>query len=113
MHFDPQLTRNFKTNTMLSFVYSKLLRHKVGADVQPGTFLAEPDLAERSEAPNDITYLFKPLWACCALHATPLSQRGDEGISSAATPSKSPLAPLYQRGESGRDHGQQGVLVLH
>jgi hypothetical protein len=28
VHFDPQLTRNFKTNTTLSFVYSKLLRHK-------------------------------------------------------------------------------------
>src|SRR6266571_6132555 len=42
VHFDPQLTRNFKTNTTLSFVYSKLLRHKVGPDVPPGTFLVEP-----------------------------------------------------------------------
>jgi peptide/nickel transport system substrate-binding protein len=58
VHFDPQLTRNFKTNTTLSFVYSKLLRHRVGADVQPGTFLVEPDLAERWEAPDDTTYLF-------------------------------------------------------
>jgi ABC-type transport system substrate-binding protein len=58
VHFDPQLTRNFKTNTTLSFVYSKLLRHKVGADVQPGTFIIEPDLAERWEAPDDTTYLF-------------------------------------------------------
>ena len=38
VHFDPQLTRNFKTNTTLSFVYSTLLRHKVGAGTQPGTF---------------------------------------------------------------------------
>jgi ABC-type transport system substrate-binding protein len=58
VHFDPQLTRNFKTNTTLSFVYSKLLRHKVGADVQPGAFLVEADLAERWEAPDDTTYLF-------------------------------------------------------
>jgi peptide/nickel transport system substrate-binding protein len=58
VHFDPQLTRNFKTNTTLSFVYSKLLRHKVGADVRPGTFIVEPDLAERWEAPNDTTYIF-------------------------------------------------------
>jgi peptide/nickel transport system substrate-binding protein len=58
VHFDPQLTRNFKTNTTLSFVYSKLLRHKVGADVPPGTFIVEPDLAERWEAPDDTTYLF-------------------------------------------------------
>src|SRR3989442_6270009 len=28
-HFDPHLTRNFKTNTTLSFVYSTLLLHKV------------------------------------------------------------------------------------
>src|SRR5213592_5095429 len=51
VHFDPQLTRNFKPNTTLSFVYSKLLRHKVGPDVPPGTFIVEPDLAERWEAP--------------------------------------------------------------
>jgi hypothetical protein len=30
VHFDPYLTRNFKLHTALSFVYSKLLRHKVG-----------------------------------------------------------------------------------
>jgi peptide/nickel transport system substrate-binding protein len=57
-HFDPHLTRNFKTHTTLSFVYSKLLRHKVGPDVPPGTFLVEPDLADRWEAPDDTTYLF-------------------------------------------------------
>src|SRR5438128_1761054 len=57
-HFDPHLTRNFKSNTALSFVYSKLLRHKVGADVPPGTFIVEPDLAERWEAPDDTTYIF-------------------------------------------------------
>src|SRR5262245_37464535 len=44
-HFDPHLTLNFKTNTTLSFVYSKLVRHKVGAGVTPGTFTIEPDLA--------------------------------------------------------------------
>ena len=35
-HFDPHLTLNFKTNNTLSFVYSKLVRHKVGAGVKPG-----------------------------------------------------------------------------
>jgi peptide/nickel transport system substrate-binding protein len=58
VHFDPHLTRNFKTHTALSFVYSKLLRHKVGADVRPGTFIVEPDLAERWESPDDTTYVF-------------------------------------------------------
>src|SRR5262245_38245594 len=48
-HFDPHLTRNFKTNTTLSFVYSTLLRHTVGAGTQPGTFAVEPHLAERWE----------------------------------------------------------------
>jgi peptide/nickel transport system substrate-binding protein len=58
VHFDPHLTRNFKTHTALSFVYGKLLRHKVGADVQPGTFILEPDLAERWEELDDTTYIF-------------------------------------------------------
>ena len=57
-HFDPHLTRNFMTMTTLSFVYSKLLRHKVGPGVAPGTFAVEPDLAERWETPNDTTYVF-------------------------------------------------------
>ncbi|HSF28905.1 MAG TPA: ABC transporter substrate-binding protein [Candidatus Tectomicrobia bacterium] len=58
VHFDPHLTRSFRTHTALSFVYSKLLRHKVGADVRPGTFIVEPDLAERWEEPDDTTYIF-------------------------------------------------------
>src|SRR5262245_25313417 len=57
-HFDPHLTRAFMTMTTLSFVYSKLLRHKAGAGVQPGTFALEPDLAERWEQPDDTTYVF-------------------------------------------------------
>src|SRR5881296_558225 len=36
-HFDHHLTLNFKTNTTLSFVYSKLVRHRIG--VAPGTFV--------------------------------------------------------------------------
>src|SRR2546428_11098666 len=58
VHFDPHLTRDGRTHTVLSFVYSKLLRHKVGADVPPGTFSVEPDLAERWELPDDTTYIF-------------------------------------------------------
>jgi peptide/nickel transport system substrate-binding protein len=46
------------THTALSFVYNKLLRHKVGPDVPPGTFIVEPDLAERWESPDDTTYIF-------------------------------------------------------
>jgi peptide/nickel transport system substrate-binding protein len=58
VHFDPHLTRNARTHTALSFVYSKLLRHKVGADVRPGTFIIESDQAERWESPDDTTYIF-------------------------------------------------------
>jgi peptide/nickel transport system substrate-binding protein len=58
VHFDPHLTVSFKTHTTLSFVYNKLVRHKVGADVPPGTFIVEPDLAERWEELDDTTYVF-------------------------------------------------------
>ena len=58
VHFDPHLTISFKTHTTLSFVYNKLVRHKVGADVPPGTFVVEPDLAERWEELDDTTYVF-------------------------------------------------------
>ena len=58
VHFDHHLTVNFKTNSTLSFTHSRLVRHKVGAEVPPGTFLVEPDLAERWEQPDDTTYVF-------------------------------------------------------
>src|SRR5262245_64595159 len=58
VHFDPHLTRDGRTHTTLSFVYSKLLRHKVGGDVPPGTFSVEPDLAARWEVLDDTTYIF-------------------------------------------------------
>jgi peptide/nickel transport system substrate-binding protein len=57
-HFDPHLTFNVRTHTTLSFVYSKLVRYRVGAGVPLGTFIIEPDLAERWEAPDDTTYVF-------------------------------------------------------
>jgi peptide/nickel transport system substrate-binding protein len=57
-HFDPHLTLNFKTNTTLSFVYSKLVRHRVGAGVTPGTFTIEPELADRWEEPDETTMVF-------------------------------------------------------
>jgi peptide/nickel transport system substrate-binding protein len=57
-HFDHHQTLNFKTNTTLSFVYNRLVRHQVGPDIQPGTFIVEPDLAEGWEQPDDTTYVF-------------------------------------------------------
>src|SRR6266704_1692831 len=57
-HFDPHLTINGKTHNTVSFVYSTLVRHKVGGDVPPGTFTVEPHVAERWEALDDTTYVF-------------------------------------------------------
>src|SRR5499426_1781330 len=57
-HFDPHLTLNFKTNTTLSFVYNRLVRYKTGPGVPPGVFTVEPDLAERWDAPDELTYVF-------------------------------------------------------
>jgi peptide/nickel transport system substrate-binding protein len=58
VHFDPHLTRDARTHSVLSFLSSRLLRYKVGGDVRPGTFIVEPDLAERWEEPDDTTYVF-------------------------------------------------------
>jgi peptide/nickel transport system substrate-binding protein len=57
-NFDPQLTVAGFTQSTVGFVYSKLVRHKVGGDVPPGTFIIEPDLAERWEELDDTTYVF-------------------------------------------------------
>ena len=57
-NFDHQLTVAGFTQSTASFVYSKLVRHKVGGDVPPGTFIIEPDLAERWEELDDTTYVF-------------------------------------------------------
>ena len=57
-HFDHHLTIAAFTQSTVGFVYSKLVRHKVGADVPPGTFIIEPDLAERWEELDDTTYVF-------------------------------------------------------
>jgi len=58
VHFDHHLTLNARTNTTLSFVHSTLLRYKVGSEIAPGTYIVEPHLAERWEAPDDLTYVF-------------------------------------------------------
>src|SRR5262245_28187462 len=57
-HFDPHLVLGGKTHNTVSFVYSRLVRHKVGAGVTPGSFILEPDLAERWEQPDETTYVF-------------------------------------------------------
>ena len=58
-HWDPQLQISYKTHTALTFTHSRLVRHKAGPSVQPGTFPIEGDLAESWTQPNDTTYVFK------------------------------------------------------
>src|SRR5207247_2287508 len=45
-HFDPFQTIAFKTHIPLTFTHSRLLKHKAGPSVAPGTFPIEGDLAE-------------------------------------------------------------------
>jgi peptide/nickel transport system substrate-binding protein len=58
-HFDPFQTISYKTHIALSFTHSRLLRHKAGPGVAPGTFPIEGDLAESWTQPSDTTYVFK------------------------------------------------------
>src|SRR5262245_19967528 len=58
-HFDPYLIVAFKTQIVYSFTHSRLLKHKAGPGVQPGSFTLEGDLAESWSQPDDATYVFK------------------------------------------------------
>jgi peptide/nickel transport system substrate-binding protein len=58
-HFDPMLTSSFKTHSALSFTHSRLMRHRAGPAVAPGTFPLEGDLAESWTQPSETTYVFK------------------------------------------------------
>jgi peptide/nickel transport system substrate-binding protein len=58
-HWDPHLTVSYKTHIAYSFTHGRLLKHKVGPGVAPGTFPIEGDLAESWTQPNETTYVFK------------------------------------------------------
>src|SRR5262244_627596 len=58
-HFDPYLIVAFKTQIVYSFTHSRLLKHKAGPGVQPGSFALESDLAESWSQPDETTYVFK------------------------------------------------------
>jgi peptide/nickel transport system substrate-binding protein len=58
-HFDPQLTVSYKTHILYSFTHSRLVKHRTGPSVVPGTFPIEGDLAESWTQPNELTYVFK------------------------------------------------------
>ena len=58
-HWDPYLIIAFKTQIPYSFTHSRLLKHKAGPAIAPGTFPFEGDLAESWSQPDDTTYIFK------------------------------------------------------
>ncbi|PYN99725.1 MAG: hypothetical protein DMD91_12050 [Candidatus Rokuibacteriota bacterium] len=58
-HFDPQLIVAYKTQVIYSFTHNRLLKHKAGPAVQPGSFVLEGDLAESWAQKDDLTYVFK------------------------------------------------------
>src|SRR5688572_4153958 len=58
-HWDPMLTIAFKTHIPQTFTHSRLVKHKAGPNVTPGTFPIEGDLAESWTQPNETTFVFK------------------------------------------------------
>ena len=58
-HFDPHLTISYKTHIPYTFTHSRLIKHKAGPGVQPGTFPLEGDLAESWTQPSPNVYVFK------------------------------------------------------
>jgi len=58
-HWDPHLTISYKTHIAYSFTHNRLLKHKAGPGIPPGTFPIEGDLAESWTQPNETTYIFK------------------------------------------------------
>jgi peptide/nickel transport system substrate-binding protein len=57
--FDPMLTTAYRVHVPLSLTHSRLVKHRAGPSVVPGTFAIEGDLAESWTQPNETTYVFK------------------------------------------------------
>src|SRR5206468_3143493 len=74
-HFDPFQTISYKTHIALSFTHSRLLKHKAGPNVVPGTFAIEGDLAESWSQPNETTYVFKLRKGVCWHNKPPVNGR--------------------------------------
>jgi ABC-type transport system substrate-binding protein len=56
--FDPMLTTAYRVQIPISFTHSRLVKHRAGPSVAPGTFPIEGDLAESWTQPNETTYVF-------------------------------------------------------
>ncbi len=58
-HFDPHLQVSYKLHVAISFTHSRLVKHRAGPGVTPGSFPIEGDLAESWTQQNESTYVFK------------------------------------------------------
>src|SRR5262245_54361431 len=60
-HFDLHAAGglSYKLHILMTFTHSRLVRHRAGPAVQPGTFPLEGDLAESWSQSNETTYVFK------------------------------------------------------
>ena len=58
-HFDQSMVHAYKTHVVVSFTHSRLLKHRAGPGVRPGSLVLEGDLAESWTQPSDTTYVFK------------------------------------------------------
>jgi peptide/nickel transport system substrate-binding protein len=57
--FDPMLSTAYRVNIPLTFTHSRLVKHKAGPSVVPGTFAIEGDLADSWSQPNETTWIFR------------------------------------------------------
>ena len=60
-HFDFHAAGGFsyKLHTLATYTHARLVKHRAGPSVTPGTFPLVPDLAESWTQPTDTTYIFK------------------------------------------------------
>src|SRR5437773_11716230 len=58
-NWDLDQTISYKTHIAHTFTHSRLVKHKAGPGVAPGSLVIEGDLAESWSQPNETTYVFK------------------------------------------------------
>jgi peptide/nickel transport system substrate-binding protein len=57
--FDPMLSTAYRVNIPLTFTHNRLVKHKAGPSIVPGTFAIEGDLADSWSQPNETTWIFR------------------------------------------------------
>src|SRR2546423_429930 len=58
-NWDLDQTISYKTHIAHTFTHSRLVKHKAGPGVAPGSLIVEGDLAESWTQPSETTYVFK------------------------------------------------------